>query len=267
MRYGRLMGKSGPPASLLHATNATQKHSNRAIRGFMKANLVVLALVAATPVTSRAQHVIRWYEVGGTVAGIAALTLIDEPVQRWLQRNRSATTDDVASVFRHGGQPEVYASVPLVILGVGLVTERSDITRIGGRAAAALALAAVTELSLKTVIGRARPFTGLGAHHYRPFRGSYSMPSGHSTLAFALAASLADDARSPVLKTALYLGAAGTAWSRANDDRHWLSDVTAGALIGITAAKLINGRWQVFGLKPPRVLTGERMIISWQLQF
>lgn len=45
-----------------------------------------------------------------------------------------------------------------------------------------------------------------------------------------------------------------TAWSRINDNRHWLSDVVAGAIIGITSSKLMNGKWRVLGVSGPRVL-------------
>ena len=43
------------------------------------------------------------------------------------------------------------------------------------------------------------------------------------------------------------------AWARLYEDRHWFSDVALGALYGITAAKIVNGRWRVFGWKPPTV--------------
>jgi membrane-associated phospholipid phosphatase len=234
----------------------------------MRANLIALVLTAATPVATAGQHAVRWYEAGGALAGVAALTLVDEPVQRWMQRQRGATSDDIAAALRHGGQPEVYVTVTLGLIGAGVVARRPALTRAGARAGTAMALAAATELSLKTLIGRARPFSGLGAHHFHPFHGSYSMPSGHTTLAFALATSLADDVRSPALRVGLYGLALGTGWSRMNDDAHWLSDVASGALIGITAAKVVNGRWRVFGLKPPRVLLGpERATILWNAPF
>jgi membrane-associated phospholipid phosphatase len=235
----------------------------------MKANLVLVAVLAATPVTSQAQHVIRWYEAGGAIAGIAALTLLDEPLQRWVRGQRSSTTDAIAGVFRHGGQPEVYATVTLGVLATGILSRKPAVTRAGARAATALALAAAGELAVKPLLGRARPFSTLGAFHYKPFNGSYSMPSGHTTLAFALAASLADDVRSPLLRVGLYGAALGTGLSRVNDDRHWFSDVAAGAVIGITAAKLVRGRWRLFGLEPPRFLMigAAEAAVVWRADF
>jgi membrane-associated phospholipid phosphatase len=66
----------------------------------------------------------------------------------------------------------------------------------------------------------------------------------------------------------LYTVATGVAWSRLNDNVHWLSDVTAGALVGITSAKLMNGRWRIFHLSPPQVLLGPRHAgLAWQVSF
>jgi membrane-associated phospholipid phosphatase len=232
--------------------------------------LVLLALPVAAPLRAQQAapappvHVIRWYEAGGAAAGILALMLVDEPVQRFAQRSRTATTDGIANVVRHVGQPEVYITVPVALVGAGLIADKPEIAKAGGRAAASLALAAAVELTLKVVIGRARPDSGLGSRHFDSFSvKARSMPSGHSALSWALMTSLAGEVRSPWLRAGCYTLAAGTAVSRVNDDRHWLSDIVAGSLIGFTAARLVRGKWQVFGLEPPRFLVlapGERAI-------
>jgi membrane-associated phospholipid phosphatase len=233
--------------------------------------LLVLTLAAARP--ARAQqpppHVLQWYEAGGAVAGVLAVMLLDQPVQRLAQRNRSATTDDLAAVVRHMGQPEVYVTTSLGLLAAGLLADDARVAKAGGRAAASLALTAAVELSLKAIIGRARPDSGLGAFHFDPFSiKARSLPSGHSALSFALATSLAGEVRPAWARVGLYGLATATALSRVNDDRHWLSDIAAGALIGITSAKLVRGRWQVFRLKPPAVLAASRTtIVSWTIAF
>lgn len=43
-------------------------------------------------------------------------------------------------------------------------------------------------------------------------------------------------------------------------NRHWLSDVALGAVYGITAAKLVNGRWTVFCPRPPSIWTDGRSL-------
>ena len=65
-----------------------------------------------------------------------------------------------------------------------------------------------------------------------------------------------------------YAVASYVAVSRLHDNRHWLSDVAAGAVVGITSAKLVNGRWRLFHLRPPRILLGPRHAgLAWQFTF
>ena len=128
---------------------------------------------------------------------------------------------------------------------------------------ASLATSAVVGQVLKVVIGRSRPNAGQGAYDFHPFTApedsngvstGKALPSGHAAAAFAMATSLADDIDSPVADVLLYAAATGTAWSRINDERHWLSDTALGAVIGITSAKVVSGRWRIFNLTPPRFL-------------
>jgi membrane-associated phospholipid phosphatase len=194
--------------------------------------------------------------------------LLDEPTQRFAQDNRTGTTDDVARTVRHFGQPEVYGTVTLGLLGVGLVTGNDEVTRAGGRLAATLVLAGGTATLGKLALGRPRPSESLDADGYSPFSGQDAMPSGHSTVSFALATALADDIHRTWASVGLYTLATGVAWSRVNDNRHWLSDVAAGAVVGVTSAKLVNGHWRIFNLRPPNILLGPRhAAIGWRFTF
>jgi membrane-associated phospholipid phosphatase len=204
-------------------------------------------------------HVIRWYEALAVAGGVSAAFLADEPLQEHLQENRTATSDDLASFFRHFGQPEAFATASLGLIGAGLIAHQPTLTRLGGRVAVSIALSAAEVEVLKRVSGRARPDSGLGAFHFDPFSGSESFPSGHAAAAFALATSLGDAIHNTGATVGLYGLATGTAWSRLNDDRHWLSDVLLGAAIGITNAKLVEGHWRVFGLHPPEFLLDPKM--------
>ena len=86
--------------------------------------------------------------------------------------------------------------------------------------------------------------------------------------AFALATSLADDIHRTWATVGLYGMAGAVAWSRVNDNRHWLTDVAAGALVGITSAKLASGRWRIFGLRAPSLIAAPRGAgLGWSGQF
>lgn len=78
-------------------------------------------------------------------------------------------------------------------------------------------------------------------HKLRPDGSSYhSFPSGHTATAFAGAEFLRMEYKdvSPWYGVAGYLAAAATGTLRVMNDRHWVSDVVAGAGFGILSTKL-----------------------------
>jgi membrane-associated phospholipid phosphatase len=239
---------------------------------------VLAGLWAAQPIPAGAQvggldpiqdpPAIRWWHGAIALGGLSALALLDEPAQRFVQERRSGSVDDIARAVRRFGQPEVYGAVTAGMVIGGLIGGNDELTRAGGRLAATLALAGAASTLTKFTFGRHRPSESNDAAVFDPFSGEDALPSGHSTIAFALATALADDIGNSWASAGLYTLATGVAWSRVNDNRHWLSDVAAGAMLGITSAKLMNGRWRLFHLRPPRVLLGPRhAAVAWQVAF
>ncbi len=96
---------------------------------------------------------------------------------------------------------------------------------------------------LKCVIGRTRPDQyDQGYNLFAPFTDfNSSMPSGHTTTAFALMTVMAN--RYPDYKIHAYSLATLVAISRIYNDRHWLTDVIAGALIGHYGARFTLSSW------------------------
>jgi membrane-associated phospholipid phosphatase len=239
----------------------------------------VLAILAVVhPLSGAAQvhatdsvpqaFVIRWWHGVIVVGGLSLLTLLDEPAQRFFQEHRSSQSDDVAHAFRHFGQPEVFGTVTVGLVAAGLLGGNQEVARAGGRLAASLLVAGAVTGGLKLAIGRTRPNETLDAYEFHPFSGEDAMPSGHTSIAFALATSLADDIHRTWASVGLYTIATGVGWSRINDNKHWLSDVAAGAVVGVTSAKLVHGRWRIFNLRPPTVLVGPHHAgLAWQLSF
>ena len=84
--------------------------------------------------------------------------------------------------------------------------------------------------NLKTIIKKTRP-DGL----------PYSFPSGHTTIAFTNATVLFNEFKdsSPVLAYSGYAFATTTGAFRMINNKHWLSDVLAGAGIGILVTELV----------------------------
>jgi undecaprenyl-diphosphatase len=107
----------------------------------------------------------------------------------------------------------------------------------------AVALPSLAVTIVKRVIGRARPFVG---GHLDPFlyahpvwRPDYaSMPSGHATTAFAAAVAVA--LLWPRLRVPMLIYAFLIAASRVVLDAHYVSDVLAGAAVGVAGAHLVR---------------------------
>jgi membrane-associated phospholipid phosphatase len=199
-------------------------------------------------------HVLRWWEAASVAGFTLAIMSQDEGTSDEFTEHPTRAAANVASVFRRVGQPEVYAALPAAIITTGLLAGDGRITRAGGRLAASVVLSTVAFETLKLVSGRARPDAGQGAWEFSPFSGNGSLPSGHSTVAFAMATSLSHELHDPVATVVLYTAAAATAWSRIYEQRHWGSDVVFGAALGIASAQVVYGRWRIFGIRPPGFL-------------
>ena len=223
---------------------------------------------APAPAPAPAPPNVRWWHVVVAAGAIGAVSVIDRGVDTWIQDHRNSQSDALARGFRNGGQPEVTFGVPALLLGAGLIGGSKDLTRSGARVLASVVLAGVITGGGKVVAGRLRPVESTTQYAFKPFSHHDSFPSGHATMAFALATSLAGEIRRPWASAVLFAGATGTAWSRLNDHRHWLSDVLAGATVGVTAANFIEGRWRFFGLGAPRFLASSRGArVEWHAAF
>jgi len=212
-------------------------------------------LPVTTALAQRApSHNIRWWEAAIAVGAIGAVSLADRRVDHWVQDRRSSRSDEIARVFHYGGEPQVVFGVPGAILAAGFISGNKNLQRSGGRVLASVVAAGFATGGLKESTGRFRPDETTDQYVFRPFSSRDAFPSGHATMAFALTTSLSAELHRPWATALLYAGATGTAWSRLNDHKHWLSDVLAGATVGITAANVIEGRWRIFGLGPPQFL-------------
>jgi membrane-associated phospholipid phosphatase len=86
-------------------------------------------------------------------------------------------------------------------------------------------------LPLKKYVSRQRPDSSF---HFDSF------PSGHTATSFMGAEILNQAANNKALRLAGYAVAIATATIRVYKKKHWLSDVVAGAALGIASAKIAN---------------------------
>jgi hypothetical protein len=95
---------------------------------------------------------------------------------------------------------------------------------------------------LKKIVKRERPYARLTEVHYTDAELSdpYSFPSGHSTVAFAIATSLSLRYPKPAVYIPLHLWALFVGYGRVYLGLHYPSDVLAGAAIGSGTALLVH---------------------------
>lgn len=231
--------------------------------GAVKSAAVVLALQLATVNAAAQSTGVKWWQPVLVVGAIATASLADRSVNDWVQDHRTPQSDDVAKVFRYGGEPIVTLGVSGGIVLAGTIAGRDDVQRSGGRVLLSVLAAGVSTVALKAIAGRHRPDETDNPYIFQPFSGHDSFPSGHTTMAFALATSLSNEIHNGWASAALFTFATGTAWSRLNDERHWFSDVLGGAAVGITAATIVNRH-------PPKFLAepnGRGVRLEWHFAF
>ncbi len=156
---------------------------------------------------------------------------LDWAVARSLQAGRRSTYDTPMQTISRVTRPPIVAAGVLVVVAVDVATG-------GGWSMARLAAGSLAGTNLvvevlKRVVDRPRPD---GEHK----RSNASFPSSHAANAFALASVLT--ARWRRAGAPLFLLAGLVAFSRMYLNRHFLSDVVVGALIGVLLTWLAS-RW------------------------
>ncbi len=128
--------------------------------------------------------------------------------------------DEITPCVQRMGHEFVYLAICLSLCAFG--DEKKAET---GKLATVAALeAGPAARAIKRIVGRPRPLNK---------EATDSFPSGHTTLAFAMATVAGN--RHPRLRIALYALALGTAFSRVYLGHHYPSDVIVGAAIGTLA--------------------------------
>jgi membrane-associated phospholipid phosphatase len=150
-----------------------------------------------------------------------------------------------------GDQPELRL-ISGILIAVGIFNRSNRLVRAGARMILAHEAATFAKDRLKTEIDRTRPRSAKGKSDKKIKKGSHtakektSFPSGHS--AGALAAARAFSREFPEYRSAA-LGVAGAvALSQIPRCAHYLSDVAAGAAIGLAAEALVNAAWDAAGM-------------------
>ena len=174
------------------------------------------------------------FSVAGIVLLVAATAVaIDGSVAGAVSSWKNAVLDRVVGTLNPLGSGVTPLLVCAAVGLVGRAQRRSVLHEAAWLGALTFMAAGLVEFSIKHLVGRPRPDVVLDLD---------SFPSGHATSVFAVATVFA--AFYPRLRWPLYALAATVAAGRVYLMRHYVSDVLAGAIIGIAFASLLLARRQ-----------------------
>jgi membrane-associated phospholipid phosphatase len=182
-----------------------------------------------------------WLYFGGTLAAIGAAHTLDSPVRDYFAGKHPILDGQDPNSTRD--------ALPAAALFAGtwlLSTAMGDQSGKGESYTMMEAgiFSAITGEGLKFAAERARPNETLDANDWRV--GGASFPSLHASAAFAIGTVFAESGDDEYRWLRRFIGygtAAATGYLRLHDNAHWLSDVVAGAAVGVATAHFsINRR-------------------------
>lgn len=140
--------------------------------------------------------------------------------------------------FSHSLYPAAIAA-PISLLATGYIKKDETLQHQGWEMVGAIVINTAISQGLKLSVNRNRPFETYPNDVY-PYRkdNSASFPSGHTSMAFAVATELTLDFKKWYVAVPAYAWAAGVGYSRIYLGEHYPSDVLAGAAVGAGSALL-----------------------------
>jgi len=241
------------------------------------------ALLAALPATASAQSVGRmvgydvlhaggdivgtwaapfhstvrdWLGAGAVLALSAAISPLDDNIDRWFLDHQTDAIFSPLKEFREGGHAFAGSTITPAALGVyiiGIATKNRGIRDgVWGCVASYASESVVRSQVMYRLVGRLRPDSIRSDHVQVPSAegdqyqfsfpggnawGKHSVPAGHVANVAACASFLSHRFRNPYVTVPAYAIVAGVGIGRLVDRRHWTSDTVLGALFGYAAGK------------------------------
>ena len=186
-----------------------------------------------------------WTKLGVFIVAEGGLMFADQSVKDYFQAHKNKTETFFSTHVFQGFGAEHSLIIMSGIFTYGVLAKNNKCVSTALLALESFALASLVTRIPKTLVGRERPDNWQGNGPYTikgPLRGS-SFPSGHTTASFAVASVIATQFRdSKWIPITAYSVAGLAGLSRVYDNKHWLTDVVAGATIGTLVGNLVSRR-------------------------
>lgn len=210
-----------------------------------------------------------WIRFGGFAAATGVLFFADEPIQRSmvdLTNNNAGVRNTSSFITKFGGVYEIYTLAGFGAYGIIFKSDKVKTTTL--LATQAYLTGGAVESVLKYLTGETRPSTYAPGTRARPiFYGPFSktakavngkneysaFPSGHTTVAFAAATVFAKEYSNQIIIPVIaYSAATLIGLSRLTENKHWATDVFAGAFLGyLSGRQVVNNYHRYAKLKAP----------------
>ncbi|MXN92961.1 phosphatase PAP2 family protein [Flavobacterium sp. Sd200] len=220
---------------------------------------------------------VRWekkdyYRLAGTVAAVGILYTVDQQTSDFFTKNEEGAPALLKNFGWYFGSPQINYGVTGSIYLAGLLTNHEKLRRTGVLMITSASVSGFIQQVSKSVTGRARPQTGFGKNHFRPFGGDAgyrSFPSGHTVLSVTTMYSLSKQFESPWLKGTCYVVGAIPPLSRLWEGAHWLTDVVLSGIISVAVVECVDrylDEKKHYGKKDPNAPEEKPKKISWNLR-
>lgn len=164
---------------------------------------------------------------------------LDIDLLKKINVNRNTALDPALKSITNTAVPLSIAT-PVVMYTIGLIQKDSLIKQKALFIGETFLASAFVTIASKSIIKRDRPYVTHPSIQPLSVEGSYSMPSGHTSSAFATATSLSMAFPKWYVVVPSFVWASSVGYSRMHLGVHYPSDVLVGALVGSGSAVLMN---------------------------
>jgi membrane-associated phospholipid phosphatase len=217
----------------------------------------------------------EWLTAGSVLAATGIVMSFDSRIQKFSQKNRTGFTDRASRYFLEPfGTEKLYKNYSIAAIGLFYIYGRikhdnrtEDVALLGAKA---YALSSLLVTVTKLVSGRHRPYQSIRNGNADPFWYTgpgidyLSFVSGHTAATFSLATVLSMEYKKKLaVPVVAYIIATLVGLSRINDNKHWASDVFAGAALGIATGRFVYHRKKFLRVEPDMTSTsrGLKLVI------
>ncbi|MGW9684870.1 phosphatase PAP2 family protein [Flagellimonas sp. 2504JD1-5] len=180
---------------------------------------------------------------GGVIIGTIGLYAIDDDADRWFIKQESHIPNLIKDYGWYYGNPQNNYAFNGIVYFTGLLTKNDKIRRTGVLMISSATATGLLQQISKSIVGRARPRSGLNKNDFRPFQRNsdfHSFPSGHTALAFSNAHALAKQFKNPWLKGGIYLLGSIPPLTRLWNGAHWLTDIALSIVLSVATVEAID---------------------------